>query len=79
MENIENLIIEHLRHIRGRVDLISDGMGDLKHRLGQLELQTAHSRRDQLAVQEDVYRQQGAIDGIKGRLDRIERRLELQD
>lgn len=37
MENTENLVLEHLRHIRGRVDQIAEDMGDLKLRMSGLE------------------------------------------
>ena len=37
-DNIENIVLEHLRHIRGRVDQIADDMSDLKHRMSSLEL-----------------------------------------
>jgi hypothetical protein len=36
-ENVENLVLEHLRHIRGRVDQIADDVGDLKLRMSGLE------------------------------------------
>ena len=36
-DDIENLVLEHLRHIRGRVDQIAEDMGDLKHRMSGLE------------------------------------------
>ncbi|WP_206611796.1 hypothetical protein [Acidithiobacillus sulfuriphilus] len=36
-DNMENLVLEHLRHIRGRVDQIADDMIDLKHRMSGLE------------------------------------------
>ena len=36
-ENVENLVLEHLRHIRGRVDQIADDVGDLKQRMYGLE------------------------------------------
>ena len=36
-ENVENLVLEHLRHIRGRVDQIADDVGDLKQRMSGLE------------------------------------------
>ena len=37
MENIENLVLEHVRHTRGRVDQIAEDIGDLKHRISGLE------------------------------------------
>jgi hypothetical protein len=36
-EDVENLIVEHLRHIRGRVDRIAEDMGDLKNRMSSLK------------------------------------------
>lgn len=36
-ENVENLVLEHLRHIRSKVDQIADDMIDLKHRMSSLE------------------------------------------
>jgi hypothetical protein len=36
-EKIENLVLEHLRHIRSRVDQIADDVGDLKQRISGLE------------------------------------------
>ena len=82
MENVESLIIEHLKGLRSDVAGVRTSMQeefkDLKHRVTQLEMQVIGSRRDSSSTQEDIYRQQGSIDTIKDRLDRIERRLELQ-
>jgi hypothetical protein len=36
-DNIENLILEHLHHIRSRVELIADDMSDLKLHISSLE------------------------------------------
>jgi hypothetical protein len=36
-EKGENLVLDHLRHIRGRVDQIADDVGDLKQRMSGLE------------------------------------------
>ena len=36
-DNAENLVLEHLRHIRGRVDLIADDMKEVKLKLSTLE------------------------------------------
>lgn len=39
----ENIVLEHLRHIRSRVDQIADDMGDVKLRLNALERGQAKS------------------------------------
>jgi hypothetical protein len=36
-DNVENIVLEHLRHIRIRVDQIADDMSDLKHHMSSLE------------------------------------------
>jgi tetrahydromethanopterin S-methyltransferase subunit G len=77
-ENVENLVLEHLRHIRGRVDQIADDMKDVKLRLSTLESSMSLVRREILIGDETDARQQASIDRIMDRLDRIERRLDLQ-
>lgn len=56
-----NLVLEHLKHIRGAIDRMSQDMGDVKFRIGQLEQTTAHTAQ--------------TTSHILGRLDRIEQRL----
>jgi outer membrane murein-binding lipoprotein Lpp len=77
MENMENLVLEHLRHIRGRVDQISDDMSDLKHRMSSLEHAMVAVKREVASGDETDARQQISIDKLVERIDRIERRLEL--
>ena len=60
-----NLVLEHLRHIRGAVDEIRLDTRELKSRIGILEQQYASvSNR---------------INRIEDRLERIERRIGLAD
>lgn len=61
----ENLVLEHLRHIRGKVDRIADDVKDLKVRMTHLEEGQAVIHR--------------RIDRVEDRLDRIEKRLELTE
>jgi len=76
-ENIENLVLEHLRALRTGQGNIEAALRELKQRLTGVESGIAGLRRDNLGIQEDVYRQQAVIDAIQDRLQRIERRLEL--
>ncbi|MEW5891433.1 MAG: hypothetical protein AB1768_20925 [Pseudomonadota bacterium] len=78
-ENVENLILEHLRALRAGQERIEGELKEIKARLTHLESAVIGSRRDAVMTQEDVYRQQTVIDQIKERLDRIERRLELSN
>jgi len=76
-ENVENLIVEHLRHIRGRVDRIAEDMSDLKHRMSSLESAMVLDKRDASSGDETDARQQVSLDRLLDRIDRIERRLDV--
>ena len=65
MAETDNVVLEHLRHIRGAVDGLRDDMREVKSRLGIIENQYASlSNR---------------LDRLDGRVERIERRLDLAE
>ena len=72
IEETTNLVLEHLRHIRSRVDGLTDDMRQVILRLGAIERHNAGLNISDVS-------QNAEIDQIKGRLQRIERRLELND
>ena len=76
-DNVENLVLEHLRALRAGQDRIEYKLSELSSRMTSLETAVSRSRSDNLSTQEDVYRQQGTIDRINERLERVEKRLEL--
>jgi hypothetical protein len=71
-EETTNLVLEHLRHIRSRVDGLADDMRQVILRLGAQD-------RHLVGLQISEVGQNTEIDRIKQRLQRIERRLELTD
>ena len=71
-EETTNLVLEHLRHIRSRVDGLADDMRQVILRLGAQD-------RHLVGLQISEVGQNTEIDRIKERLQRIERRLELAD
>jgi hypothetical protein len=71
-EETTNLVLEHLRHIRSRVDGLADDMRQVILRLGAQD-------RHLVGLQISEVGQNTEIDRIKERLQRIERRLELTD
>jgi tetrahydromethanopterin S-methyltransferase subunit G len=79
MTNTKKLVLEHLRHIRGRVDLIADNMKEVKHRLSTLESCLSLVRRDIIIGDETGARLQVSIDQILDRLEKLEQRLELRN
>ncbi len=76
-DNVENIVLEHLRALRAGQDRIEISLKEIKQRLTGVESSVTGLRRDHLGTQEDVYRQQTVIDAIQDRLQRIEKRLEL--
>jgi hypothetical protein len=76
MAEPENIVLEHLRHIRGVVDAVRDDIADLKSRVTTLEFAVGNLA----AIEASHYAgHSGRLDRIDARLDRIERRLELAD
>jgi archaellum component FlaC len=65
MTEAENLVLEHLRYMRTALDGVRDDIREIKGRLGTLESQYANiSNR---------------MDRLDGRIERIERRLQLTE
>ena len=67
-----HLVLEHLRHIRKQVDATNVNVETLVLRVGAVERVLSGSYVN------DV-NQNGEIDRLKSRVDRIERRLELTE
>jgi hypothetical protein len=69
-EDVQNLVLEHLKHIRGRVDVLALDMTDVKSRVSSLE-----------ELQGQLFVMLGAMskrmDRFDERLGRIEKRLDL--
>ena len=66
----ENLVLVYLRRIDEKIDRLSDDIGDLRQRVTSLDEQAARIRGDMVAMS-------SRIDGVRQRLDRIERRFDL--
>ena len=78
-EKIENLILEHLRHIRSDIASLSGKVDTLTMRVGSLEEHTAGMRRDLALIHGDMVIMSQRLDQHERRLERIEKRLELTD
>jgi hypothetical protein len=76
MAEPDNIVLEHLRHIRGVLDAVRDDMADLKSRMTTLEFSVGNL----MSIEASHYAgQSGRLDRVDARLERIERRLELAD
>ena len=75
-ENVENLILEHLKMLRNEVKAqgikMDEQFDSIRLRLGSIESQLA-------GIHADVAVIHGRMDKFESRLDRIERRLELRN
>lgn len=76
-ENVENLILEHLRGIRGSIDKLTVSVDELRMRTSSLENHVAGLRRDFSLIHDDIAGLQVRLDHHEERLSRIEKRLEL--
>ena len=64
----DNLVLEHLRHIRHAVDALREDMVEVKLRIGCLETEVV--RLAEVSTR---------VDRLSARVDRIERRLDLAE
>lgn len=70
--DIENLVLEHLRAIRAKQDEHSEELAAIRVELSAMGQQLA-------GLTTAVYSGKSELDGLKRRVERIERRLELRD
>ena len=71
---IENLILEHLRRMRGSLDAVREDVGDLKLRMPALEGHLGQMQVHLGQVQVQLAGQSSRMDRFDERLGRIERR-----
>ncbi len=71
-DEMAHLVLQHLRHIRTKVDTIDERVGRVELRMSAVE-----GHLGNLILSEAS--QNAEIDKIGRRLDRIERRLELSE
>ncbi|KAF1048720.1 hypothetical protein [Xylophilus sp.] len=79
MENVENLLIEHLKRFQAGQDRIERKLDEVVQCIGHLEVSVAGLGRDFAHGEESDASISVRIDRVAERVDRIERRLELQD
>ena len=79
MAEVENLMLEHLKRFQATLDSIQRDVRELKVRQSETHTAVLALRRDQVNDAEITAHLQVQLDGFQLRLDRIERRLELND
>jgi AraC-like DNA-binding protein len=76
-DNIENLILEHLKKIQAEQAASRERDQEIMTRLGMIESGIARITRDESANYAEIIQDRHIVDKLKERIDRIERRLEL--
>ena len=80
-DNGENSDVEMLNGLRNEVAALRtemhDEFGDLKQRMIAIERGIGGMKRDTAEIYDDHARQQASMDRLTARVERIERRLEL--
>ena len=76
-DNVDNLLLEHLKAIRADIGTIKMDLKENTTRLGRIEVAVAGLRRDIAHNEEATAEQSLLIDRIADRVERIEKRLEL--
>lgn len=77
--NVENLVLEHLRALRGESAETRTDVREIKTRLGSIESSLARVGRDTAQNYSEQIEDRHRIDALLERIKRIEQRLELID
>ena len=76
-ENVESLILEHLKRFQATLDRVERKQDEMFTRIANLESSLASVMQHLGHLSSADAAQQVGIDNVSRRLDRIERRLEL--
>ena len=76
-ENVENLMLEHLKRFQATLDSMQRDIRELKVRQSETHTAVLALRRDQVTDAEVTAHMQAQMDRFGDRLDRLERRLDL--
>ena len=76
-ENIENLILEHLKRLQAGQERIEKDLDEIKARLGHIEQGLGKLGREVAGHYDEIILNRHMVDRLNDRIERIERRLEL--
>ena len=76
-ENVENIILEHLRYVRGKIDQTADDVREVKNRLANLEATQGTTLQHIGHLSSMLAQQQVAFDKMTERIERLEECLEI--
>ena len=76
-EQIENLILEHLKRFQAGQERAQKDMDEVRARLGYIEQALGKIGREVAGHYEEIILNRHMVDRLNERIERIERRLEL--
>ncbi|MBL8448509.1 MAG: hypothetical protein JNM32_01145 [Dechloromonas sp.] len=76
-ENVDNLMLEHLKRIQAELATSRERDQEVLSRLSHIESGLARITRDESANYAELVADRHAVDKLKERIERIERRLEI--
>ena len=77
-QEIDNIVLEHLKKIQAEQTASRERDSDVLGRLAQIETSIARLARDGVDNFAEIISDRHTVDKLKERIERIERRLELQ-
>ena len=77
MSDADNLVLEHLKRIQAESAAARDRDQEILSRLAYIEIGLARITRDESANYAELVENLHAVDKLRERIERIERRLEL--
>ena len=77
-ENVDNLILEHLKKIQAEQGATRERDREMLQRLGQIETKLASMGGEIAHGYQERIDDRHSVDALRLRVDRIERRLELE-
>ncbi len=79
MAEIENIILEHVKKIQAEQTATRERDAEIMTRLSSIESGIARIGRDESVNYTEIISDRHAVDKLKERIERIERRLELSN
>ncbi len=76
-DQIDNLMLEHLKRIQAEQSASRERDRELLTRLGQIETSIARIGRDNSHAFAEQVEDRHSVDALRDRVDRIEKRLEI--
>jgi hypothetical protein len=78
-DHVENMLLEHMKRFQAMLEQIQRELREVKLRQSETHAAVLGIRRDQVNDAEITAHMQVQLDGVRDRLDRVERRLDLSN